>query len=428
MFKWYVFLLFLFSGPAYSQESAQILFTEEYDSLPPVRFIDRYENVFMNKVPTRNIFKFGISQYQQSTPFALYNDIGFKNSAVQLSYEHKLSPQFSIGVLGQMPLVGNAIPLGWILENVAVGGQFRWYYDMKSRIASGRSANNFTGNYLAFEYGFVATKSNSQKMGARAGFQRRFLNNGFLDMSFGLRKSERFSERNLLENWSLFTEINLGVALGDWKRVAKPSLCELIRCDEQVNQHIKVQIPDLKFGKTQKTLGTSIAYEVGLGNSAISLNFQYDLNLQKATNYLHGYFYTNWYGGWYAHDTRSKEQSHTLSIQPRYYLNQKRKVRLGKSGGALSGVYAGINAEYAFYRGTHTKPSRWDEHVMVNTPEFTFEVKSKYFRTGPLLGIQQRLFKNGYVDLNTSCNYENNPVRWMLRMRANLTVGFAFST
>ena len=71
MLKWYVFLLFLITGPAYSQESAQILFTEEYDSLPPVRFIDRYENVFMNKVPTRNIFKFGISQYQQSTPFAL---------------------------------------------------------------------------------------------------------------------------------------------------------------------------------------------------------------------------------------------------------------------------------------------------------------------------------------------------------------------
>ena len=118
MKKYYTLLLGLIvTSMAFCQGDPQIVFTEEYDSLPPVRFIDRYENVFMNKVPTRNIFKFGISQYQQSTPFALFNDKGFKNSAVQLSYEHKLASQFSIAVFGQMPLVGNAIPLGWIQQH-----------------------------------------------------------------------------------------------------------------------------------------------------------------------------------------------------------------------------------------------------------------------------------------------------------------------
>lgn len=426
MKKWYLLLFgFIISVDVFCQDNIPITFSEEYDSLPPVKFIDRYENIFMNKVPTRNIIKFGISQYLQSTPFALYNDKGFKNSAFQLSYEHKLAPQFSIGIFGQVPLVGNAIPLSWIFENIAVGGQLRWYYDMKGRIASGRSANNFTGNYAAVEYSTILPTGNRQRLALRTGFQRRFFNNGFLDLSIGLRKNDPFQQKNLFNNWNLFTEINLGLAVGDWKRTAKPLLCDLIRCDQQVNQHFKIQIPDLKFGKMQKAFGTSFAYEVLLGKMPISLNFQYDLSLQKATNYLHGYFDTSAHDGWYAYDTRSKEQSHTISIQPRFYLNQRKNLRLGKVGRALSGVYAGINSEYALYKGTHTELSRWDEHIMVNTPEFTFETKSANFRAGPLLGIQQRLFKNGYVDLNTSCNYEKHPEWWLLRMRANLTVGLA---
>ncbi|WP_218132975.1 hypothetical protein [Dyadobacter soli] len=413
---------------AFCQDTTQITFTEEYDSLPPVRFIDRYENIFMNKIPTRNIFKFGISQYQQSTPFALYNDKGFKNSAAQISYEHKLAPQFSIGVFGQVPLVGNAIPLSWIFENIAVGGQLRWYYDMKGRIESGRSANNFTGNYAAIEYTTILPSSIRQALALRTGFQRRFLNNGFLDLSIGLRKNDPFEQKNLFNNWNLFTEINLGLAVGDWKRTAKPLLCDLIRCDQQVNQHFKIQIPDLKFGKMQKALGTSVAYEILLGEMPISFNFQYDLNLQSAFNYLHGRIKTDWFGGWYAYETKSREQAHIFSIQPRFYLNQKRKLRLGKVGSDLSGIYAGINSEYAVYRGIHTRPSRWDDVIKIQLQEFTFKLNSENFRAGPLMGIQQRLFKNGYVDLNTSCNYEKQPESWKLRFRANLTVGLAFST
>lgn len=282
MKKWYLLLFgFIISVDAFCQDNIPITFSEEYDSLPPVKFIDRYENIFMNKVPTRNIIKFGISQYLQSTPFALYNDKGFKNSAFQLSYEHKLAPQFSIGIFGQVPLVGNAIPLSWIFENIAVGGQLRWYYDMKGRIASGRSANNFTGNYAAVEYSTILPTGNRQRLALRTGFQRRFFNNGFLDLSIGLRKNDPFQQKNLFNNWNLFTEINLGLAVGDWKRTAKPLLCDLIRCGQQVNQHFKIQIPDLKFGKMQKAFGTSFAYEVLLGKNAHITQFSIRPKLTK---------------------------------------------------------------------------------------------------------------------------------------------------
>jgi len=141
--------------------------------------------------------------YSCSTPFALYNDKGFINSAFQLSYEHKLAPQFSIGIFGQLQLVGNAIPLSWIFENIAVGGQLRWYYDMKERIESGKSANNFTGNYAAIECTTILPSSNRQGLEIRTRYQRRFLNNGFLDLYICLRKNDPFQQKNLFNGWNL---------------------------------------------------------------------------------------------------------------------------------------------------------------------------------------------------------------------------------
>lgn len=412
------------------QDSLKIIFSEEVDSLPPVRFIDKYENIFMTKVPTRHMLKVGLSQYIQSRPFAIYNDKGFKNSALQLGYEFKLLPAFSVGISGQMPLFGNAIPASWITENISFNGQIRWYYDMKKRIAAGKSANNFSGNYLAAEYAYLGKSTNQKAIGLRLGFQRRFLNSGFIDFNIGLRKGLSIAEKNLSAGWGIFTEVNLGLAVGDWKRTAKPLLCELIRCDQQIRQHWKIQIPDVKFGQFQKTLGIGVGYEVALGNTPISLNFIYNLNLQKANNYLQGYFYNQTQSGWFAGNTRSNERSQLFSIQPRYYIMQNSRHRKGTGGNGLSGIYSGINLQYAIYRSSHIAESVYDSHVNSWRQEYTFTVNENSLRAGPLLGIQQRLFKNGYIDFNTSCNWERRigEMATVIWIRANLAIGFAFGS
>lgn len=427
-------LLFLFlllcSIRGFCQDTLKTIFTEEIDTLSPVRFIDRYENIFMTKVPTRHMFKVGISQYIQSRPFALYNEKGFKNSALQLGYEFKLLPAFSVGISGQMPLLGNAIPRTWIPENISFNGQARWYYDMKERIATGKSANNFSGNYLAAEYSYLGKSTDQKAVGLRLGFQRRFLNSGFIDLSIGLRKGLPDAHKMQAAGWGVFTEVNLGLAVGDWKRTSKPLLCELIRCDQQTRQHWKIQIPDIKFGQYQKTLGFGIGYEVAVGKSPVSLNFQYNINLQKANNYLYGRFESEMRGGWFAENTRSKERSQQFSIQPRYYIMQNAKQRRGSVGNGLSGIYSGVNLEYAIYKGNHIAESLYNSYGNHWTPEYTFKVNESSFRAGPLLGMQQRLFKNGYIDFNTSCNWERikESGATIIRVRANLTIGFAFGS
>jgi hypothetical protein len=427
-------LLFLFlllsSIRGFCQDTLKTIFTEEIDTLSPVRFIDRYENIFMTKVPTRHMFKVGLSQYIQSKPFALYNEKGFKNSALQLGYEFKLLPAFSVGISGQMPLFGNAIPKTWIPDNISFNGQVRWYYDMKERIATGKSANNFSGNYLAAEYSYLGKSTNLKAVGLRLGFQRRFLNSGFIDLSIGLRKELPNAHKMQSAGWGVFTEVNLGLAVGDWKKTSKPMLCELIRCDQQTRQHWKIQIPDIKFGRYQKTLGFGVGYEVAVGKSPVSLNFQCNINLQRANNYLYGYFYNQIQGGWFAANTLSKERSQQYSIQPRYYIMQNAKQRRGMDSNRLSGIYSGINLEYAVYNGSHFVERRYEPHNGLWMREYKFNVNESSYRVGPLLGMQQRLFKNGYIDFNTSCNWDHIK-EWgetIIRVRANLTIGFAFGS
>ncbi|MCE7067168.1 hypothetical protein [Dyadobacter sp. CY326] len=42
---------------AYAQDSTNVSFSQEVDTLVKQRFIDRYENLFMTKVPTGQMFK-----------------------------------------------------------------------------------------------------------------------------------------------------------------------------------------------------------------------------------------------------------------------------------------------------------------------------------------------------------------------------------
>jgi hypothetical protein len=46
-------------GTSHAQDSIKVSYSQEPDMLVKQRFIDRYENVFMTKVPTRQMFKVG---------------------------------------------------------------------------------------------------------------------------------------------------------------------------------------------------------------------------------------------------------------------------------------------------------------------------------------------------------------------------------
>ena len=117
----------------------------------------------------------------------------------------------------------------------------------------------------------------------------------------------------------------------------------------------------------------------------------------------------------------SAEISNTFSIQPRYYFLQKRQQIRSAGGNGFSGLYTGINAEYNYYSGRHNTNNYGEGKNL--------KLTQNNIRTGPLIGFQQRLFSHGYIDFNTSYNFQkdlNIASAHAFGFRGNLGLGFAF--
>ncbi len=98
------------------------------DTLTKQRFLDRYDNVFMTKVPTRHMFKIELSQYYQARTFALSEDRAFNNTSLQLGYEFKFLPAFSIALAGHLPYYGDLkTPFRESFQNTVLDAQLRWF-------------------------------------------------------------------------------------------------------------------------------------------------------------------------------------------------------------------------------------------------------------------------------------------------------------
>ena len=105
LMKIILFLLLVFiCWQANAQDSTKITYSQEVDTLQKQRFIDRYENVFMTKVPTRHMFKIGLSQYYQALPAPLLDDKLLNSASLQLGYEFKFLPSFSLALSGHFPV------------------------------------------------------------------------------------------------------------------------------------------------------------------------------------------------------------------------------------------------------------------------------------------------------------------------------------
>lgn len=420
--KAFLFLLFAFvCYQAKAQDSTKITYSQEVDSLPKQQFMDRYENVFMTKVPTRHMFKVGLSQYYQTIPFAFYNDNVLSNTSLIVGYEYKFAPAFSLAVSSQLPFLGYGVPLKFTWYNTSFDAQIRWFFNMKRRIRSAQGANNFSGNYLAFNYTYTGTSRNAFTPGLKLGFQRRFLNNGFIDFAIASQWPGQIFRLDT-GGLSFSSQVSFGLAFGDWKRSSVPPLCDILLCNEHISQQWKITIPDFTVGLALKRVRLGVGFERKLGTSPVSLNFQYDIGIlngntslqlrdEQSTLYISS-FYSS---------AKSREILQTLTFQPRYYFLQNRQRLMGNGGNGLSGVYTGIHSELSLYDGHH--------RISDNTQYgYAMNMKRNIIRAGLLAGFQQRVFSHGYLDLNTSYNFGRNlnTLENTSGLRANLGIGFAF--
>ncbi len=399
-------LLFCVSLFGQTKDTSFLFYGEEIAIHQKPRFMDRYDEVFRTLDPARWMFRWDLTGgYETGT-------------ALNLGIEHKLSPAFSLqftyGLSGTnrydslsplepfpSPDTTFYFPLSTSLAIHRFGLQSRWYYDMARRMKAGLSANNFSGNYFGLELAYTTfgpglsgeeARFASEQMtaGLRWGLQRRLFRYSFLDVSFGLgaRRSSGFDPNMLIRRtyWDFFanTQFSLGLALFTPKvDKAKVAYCDVLRCFREENRMFKIDLYNLlKIRDNNNLKGkASLAWERKIGQSPFSvevLGYVRAHDERTTAGESYEYNYSGWgFGG---------------HVQPRFYYSLKKRIAKGKSGNNLSGAYFALQA--AFERDMEKRTNILREF------KSDFDGTADYLSVGPLWGLQYRLFKNGFIDLN----------------------------
>lgn len=393
----------------YAQDTTSITFSEETVTDADQRFIDRYENVFMTKIPTKRIFKLG---YTAST---------YKGIGLTAAFEYKIFPFLSLeaAIYSRAAREGDGIYFDSFFRQLSGRNLFasagsRWYPNMRRRIALQQSANNFTGSYVSILYerslGAIQYGSVRDHFSLTYGFQSRFLTNGFLDFSIGLYYLRPFPEwytsgrllpSGFRTNNLVFASRSLiGLAFGDWKKSHSGPLCDVLHCDYLVRQHFKIRLPEVNLGIQSQSVRAEFGYERKIGRSPLSLNLSMRNETDRSSMYGNSAF-----------KGRTEVES-----QLRYYYLQKIQVRKGKASDNLSGLYAGARVGY-----------RWEYNNFTGGREM-------YTSRKPIIGIsagyQQRLFHRLFFDSAVSfsgVDYYKSLVKIRFgELNARAGVGFAF--
>lgn len=401
----FVFAAMCLSVNAWGQDSLGTISTErEIGDARKQRFIDRYENVFMTKEPTRHMVKAGL------IPFGGWKG-GYRrvdhsgNSSIGVGYEYKAAPAFSIGIGGFFSggLSSSAGEKGMRFSGeTGVSVQTRWYYEMKNRIRNGQSASNFSGDYLGVTYDRYykwysgRARSAFSRMGVEWGMQRRFFNNGFFDFGAGLyyqfdgQLRTNLNGVEIPENLSMkdyrlgiSSRAVIGLAFGDWKKKTGLPVCEVLRCHEVVNSQFTVSWPDFFVSRHNQSLAGGVGFERKLFGS-FSAKARIDgfiFNQSYKTKDMEGSIFT---------------AEVVSAVQLRYYAFQRKLRKTGRGGYDLNGIYIGPLAEHSVFRNRYVTNSVVETGGTVNV-----------LRGGIVAGYQRTLFKNAYID--TDWRLTNQP-------------------
>lgn len=384
----FLFLGFQFS---YAQDSVQVAFSEEEPAGTFVtqRFVDRYENVFMTKIPTRHMLKAGVT-FLPNYLFSIGN-ASTNTTQVDLGYEYKVSPSWSVGAeFGVSGGSGRNNGIAAIISGKVYG---RWYYDMLRRISEGSSSNNFTGNFLALvgerQWGQEVVKTNLKRVGIEFGLQRRFLNSGRLELGIGLYyqdyRQDDFPalmyEVSKSSRIAIASRTSMGFAFGDWKRQANQPFCEVLRCDDFVKQQWKLQWPTIYISPEYSNGNIGLAYERKLKSSSFSLNSHISADYLRIASEDFPVPGVNFV----ANDYQLQAAVHL-----RYYINQKKALRKGTGGNNLQGFYIAPYTHYLFYHSeTHYGAGGTKRHLGV----------------GAGAGYQQVVFGKAFIDFSAGLSH-----------------------
>ena len=437
----FLFVILTLGGisTAFAQnDSIGISHSEETGTLKKQRFIDRYDYVFMTKVPTKWMGKIFTNLSAFEVPKSIDKDYFRNNTDLRVGIEHKVTPSFSIGLdiarnqfspfrkayfydknpsKAYIYLFGLNQPMARWVTSV----DLKWYYNMALRIRQGKSVNNFSGNYFSLKFEKAWNEENfrtlltinnatdyyaqyySHQFSLSYGIQRRFFQFGLADFSISLnRNTDQIVHRKLSlldgstpvqfplrwstikedvfynpdNNWSITTNFKVGIAFADIVQGLHTPHCEALHCLVNEQSLWKISWPQLRLSPVSQTIDGSLGFEQKIFHSSFSLNtyWNYSLNHLRQDSFFE--------------TTPTLPFTYNIvnyiNLQPRWYFLMRTLNKAGKAGNNLSGPYAGFNILTA---------GAYDKYKTLRLP-------FRYCYTGILLGFQQKIFDRGFIDIS----------------------------
>ncbi|MEM9919423.1 MAG: hypothetical protein AAF990_15070 [Bacteroidota bacterium] len=378
-----------------------LAYTEETGSFEEQQFVDAYDYLFRTKEPAKSLFKLDlVNSLPVTTIIGQYNNTSIDLQATfGLTYERKLSNVFSINA-SVIPFYSNTIIVDYTIQSVFSNFSLglylepRWYYDMRKRILSSRSANNLSGNYLGLRVGGnwlsanLPDDSNTLTLSnlsgqLQIGQQRRIFKRGFFDISasMGTIRKRIYRDELLQEydhKWEFLygLQIGMGLAIGGEIYKAPDAIhCDAFRCFLEEKTMFKIGLLQLFEGNSSNGFEGKIIleYEHKLGLSTWSLAYGARLDYFLATRINNN-------------EENKIRTGYGITFGPRWYYNLKERIAKGKTANNLSSNYFTIHTIFNSSPGTIQNR---DNLVRYRDQQLAFI---------PAWGIQRRFFKHGYFD------------------------------
>ncbi|MFL5731392.1 MAG: hypothetical protein ACJ75J_18025 [Cytophagaceae bacterium] len=183
-------------------DSVKVDYSEENPDKSDFKIKEKYKYLRKNKVEEKGLFKIALLDANFGINNQVFAFFDIHTRGRLLAYERKLSPSFSLlitnlnyfnlGILHQTTLDSTRL-----FNTTGLGG--RYYHSQKRRIAEGKTANNFSDNYLGlqvnnlFNITYNFPKAHYPKQLSKPtvdlvyGIQRRIGKFGYFDLNFGAR-------------------------------------------------------------------------------------------------------------------------------------------------------------------------------------------------------------------------------------------------
>ena len=374
-------------------DSVKVSTSEENGNFVKTEIIDNAEYILKRQEPINQLFKFQIGSTPNSR--SSRGNIEFNVSA---GYERKFGKSFSVNLMADYWKIDE----GFHTSAFSLVLEPRYYLNQRVSNLSGMYVGVKAQKYFGKIYDFYQpVDSFKESIGVSWGMQNRFLNAGLIDIGItaGLESSQfnkpiwekdgqysykftgNYEETSNLK-WFVRSEARIGLGISGIKSNYRATSCDIFKCFEAQNKWLKVNFTKMFYiSESRKDIDLDLDYEFKLGQSAWSINQGFRLRYLFLNE--ERYYFNRSYAVGDPAKFSADSWSGAYSFAPRYYYNLKKRMAYGKSANNLSANYiSSING-------------------------FDIQFKDKYndfginkLHTGIVYGVQRRLVKNGYIDVN----------------------------